>query len=70
MFCVTESESAAIRNAFEQGGELSAAVELRRIFPGIDNMARARECARIIAGWSPAVPSAPATVTRLRPKRG
>jgi hypothetical protein len=30
MFVVTEAEAAAIRAAFEQRGELSAAVELRR----------------------------------------
>jgi hypothetical protein len=30
-----------IRTAFDQGGELSAAVELRRLFPGItDNATR------------------------------
>jgi hypothetical protein len=67
MFSVTEAESAAIRAAFEQEGELSAAVELRRIFPGIGDMAKARECARTIAGWTP-LPAPPATVTRLRPR--
>lgn len=41
-----------IRTAFDQGGELSAAVELRRLFPGITDNARARARARIIAGWS------------------
>jgi hypothetical protein len=30
MFCVSETEVAAIRTAYEQGGELSAAIELRR----------------------------------------
>jgi hypothetical protein len=53
MFCVTEAEAAAIRAAYEQGGELSAAVELRRLFPGITDNAKARECARIIVGWTP-----------------
>jgi hypothetical protein len=33
MFVVTEAEAAAIRTAFEQQGELAAAVELRRLFP-------------------------------------
>jgi hypothetical protein len=33
MFAVTEKEAAVIRAAFEQRGELSAAVELRRLFP-------------------------------------
>ena len=62
MFCVTEAEAAAIRTAYEQGGELSAAIELRRLFPGIIDNAKARECARIIASWTPlpaAVPKAP-----------
>ena len=52
MFVVSEAEAAAIRTAFDQGGELSAAVELRRLFPGVTDMAEARECARTIAGWS------------------
>jgi hypothetical protein len=32
MFVVTEADAAAIRAAFEQRGELSAAIELRRLF--------------------------------------
>ena len=46
MFTVSEAEAAAIRTAFEQGGELSAAVELRRLFPGVADNTEARECAR------------------------
>jgi len=53
MFSVSEEEAAAIRAVFEQRGELSAAVELRRRFPGIFDNVQARECARIIAGWKP-----------------
>ena len=53
MFFVTESEAALIQAAFDQGGELSAAVELRRLFPGIKNNEDARRCARAIAGWMP-----------------
>jgi DNA polymerase-4 len=34
MFVVTEAEVTAIRTAFEQRGELSAVIELRRLFPG------------------------------------
>ena len=45
--------SAAIRAVYEQSGELSAVVELRRRFPGITDNAQARECARTIAGWKP-----------------
>jgi hypothetical protein len=46
MFVVTEAEAAAIRAVFEQRGEFSAAVELRRRFPGITDHVQARECAR------------------------
>ena len=53
MFSVSEAEAVAIRAAYEQRGELSAAVELRRRFPGIVDNVQARECARIIAGWKP-----------------
>ena len=42
-----------IRTPFDQGGELSAAVELRRLFPGITDNAHARARARTIAGWKP-----------------
>jgi hypothetical protein len=60
MFVVTEAEAAAIRAVFEQRGEFSAAIELRRRFPGITDNAQARECARTIAGWKP---------LRLRPMK-
>jgi hypothetical protein len=53
MFAVTEEQTAAIRTVFEQRGEFSAAVELRRMFPGIRDTAQARECVRVIAGWQP-----------------
>jgi hypothetical protein len=53
MFVVSEAGAAAIRTAFDLGGELSAAVELRRLFPGVTDNTQARECARIIAGWKP-----------------
>jgi hypothetical protein len=53
MFVVSEAEAAAIRAAFEQRGELAAAVELRRLFPGVSNNVQARECARTIAAGRP-----------------
>ena len=53
MFTVSEAEAAAIRTAFERGGEFAAAVELRRLFPGVTDNAEARECARTIAAWKP-----------------
>jgi hypothetical protein len=60
MFSVTEADAARIRAAFERGGEFSAAIELRRLFPGIGDNAEARRCARTIAGWKPlAVPLRP-----------
>ena len=67
MFVVTEGEAAAIRAVFEQAGEFSAAIELRRLFPGITDNAKARLHARTIAGWLPQ--SAPVRpVTRLHPR--
>jgi hypothetical protein len=56
MFVVSDAEAAAIRAVYEQRGELSAAVELRRLFPGVTDNAQARECARTIAGWKPLRP--------------
>jgi len=54
MFCVSEAQAAVIRTAFEQHGELSAVVvSLKRQLPGVDNIALARQCVRIIAGWQP-----------------
>jgi hypothetical protein len=50
MFAVSDADAAAIRAVFHQRGELSAAVELRRLFPGL-NAETARECARTIVGW-------------------
>jgi hypothetical protein len=51
MFLVAAEEAAAIRAIYEQDGELSAAIELRRLFLGITDNAKARECVRSIAGW-------------------
>jgi hypothetical protein len=65
MFVVTEADAAAIRAVFNQEGELSAAIELRRRFPGITNNAEARACARTIAAWT-LLPAEPRPATRLR----
>jgi hypothetical protein len=65
MFLVTEADAAAIRAIYEQEGELSAAIELRRRFRGITDNAKAREHVRAIAGWKP-LPPMPAKVVRLR----
>jgi hypothetical protein len=56
MFAVSEADAAAIRTAWEQEGELSAAIELRRRFPGIVDNENAWRCARSIAGWTPLSP--------------
>ena len=67
MFAVTEAEAAAIRAVFEQQGELSAAIEVRRLFPAVTDNAQARACARTIAGWKPlAVPPRPVRLPRKR----
>jgi hypothetical protein len=66
MFVVTEAQAAMIQATYEQRGEFSAAVELRQLFPGIDNV-RARECVRTIAGWRP-MPKRLRTM-KLRPEK-
>jgi hypothetical protein len=52
-FCVNEEQAASIHEAYIQGGELSAAVELRRLFPGLANNEATLNSARTIAGWQP-----------------
>ena len=68
MFVVTEAEAAAIRAAFDRGGEFAAMAELRRHFPGITDNAQARQCARAITGWKPLnlPPRPPARLRRVR----
>lgn len=71
MFAVTEADAAAIRTAFDEGGELSAVVEFRRLFPGIASSVDVRLCVRTIAGWQPIpIPAAPQPTTRLRHRSG
>jgi hypothetical protein len=53
MFAVSDEDAAAIRAAFDQGGEFATAIELRRRFRGITDNAEALECAMAIAGWNP-----------------
>jgi len=64
MFSVNAAEAVAIRTVFEQKSELSVALEVRRLFPGVPDTVKARECARAIAGWTPS-PASPCTVTQL-----
>ena len=68
MFMVNEAEAAAIRQAYEEGGEFAAAIELRRYFPGIRDNANARLCARTIASWSPLPPVVKRRSARKRRK--
>ena len=68
MFVVSEAEAAAIRAIYEQRGELSAAVELRRRCPGITSTAQAGEYARIITDWKP-LPKRPTELMRRRKAR-
>jgi hypothetical protein len=67
MFLVTDADADAIRAIFNQEGKLSAAIELRRRFPGFTDNAKARIYVRTIAGWKPP-PSQPCSVIRLRPR--
>ena len=67
MFLITEADADAIRAILSQEGELSAAIELRRRFPGVTDNAKAREHVRTIAGWRP-LPSPLCSVVRLHPR--
>jgi len=60
MFAVDEATAFAIRQACQDGGELSGVVELRRHFPLITDNARARLCLQMIMSWAlPAPEPAP-----------
>lgn len=52
MFVVDEEAAEAIRRAWEEGGDPSAAAELRRRFPGIADDVDVRPCVRAIANWT------------------
>jgi hypothetical protein len=43
MFLVSDADAAAIRAAYDQGGEFSATVELRRRFPLVRDNAQPRK---------------------------
>ena len=51
VFVVSKRGAIAMRTASDQGGKFWAAVELRRLFPGITDSDQARALARTIAGW-------------------
>ena len=65
MFSISDKDIAAIQAASERGGEWSAMVEVRRLFPGIPNNAEALRVAMIIAGWKP-IPAKPRDQKRPR----
>jgi len=69
MFTVTEAEAAAIRTAFDQGGEFAAAVELRRLFPGVTDNAEAGVRAHDRRVETAAGASGPAIAVRQGPGR-
>jgi hypothetical protein len=52
MYLVTEADAAAIREVYERDGELSAAIELRRRFPGHHQQRRGQGAGEGIAGWT------------------
>ena len=49
---VNEETAAAIRRAWDAGGELAAVAELRRHFAAITDGEDARRCVRTIVGWA------------------
>lgn len=56
MLTVDDATAAAIRRAYQEGGELAAMVEFRQHFPLIQDNELARSCVRVIAGWTPPAP--------------
>ena len=69
MFAVDEATAEAIRRAYDEGGELSGIVEFRRHFPLITDNAKAGECVRIIAGWTPLADRSPQPARPGRARR-
>ena len=70
MFSVDEPTAAAIRRAFDDGGELAGVIELRRHFPLLADNAHARLCVRTIAGWKPIADQSRNTDEHDRPRDG
>jgi hypothetical protein len=59
MFSISDADVAAIVDASERGGGLSAKIEVRRLFPGIPENAEALWAAMNIAGWEALLVSPP-----------
>lgn len=53
MFTVDAPTAAAIRRAYDEGGDLASIVESRRHFPLIADHAKARECVKAVLSWTP-----------------
>lgn len=66
MFSIDELTAAAVRRIYEERGELSAVIELRRHFPGIADGENARRCVRSIASWQPLPALPPKRTCRTR----
>ena len=64
MFSLNENEIASVHSAFVAGGELAAAVELQRLFPGITDLQKARQCALTVLNWARPASCAPETPAR------
>ena len=56
MFTVNEDDVAAIRQAYERGGEWVAVAEFRRRFPGVARNAEVLELVRSMVAWRSAPP--------------
>jgi hypothetical protein len=69
MFVIDEASAEAIRHVLNESGELAAAVELRRRFPGVSDLAQARSCVRAIAGWHPQDGPEPPETPRTPPRK-
>ncbi len=52
MVTLSDEDTAAIQRAYDESGELSAAIEVTRRFQAIQGE-RAREWARMICAWKP-----------------
>jgi hypothetical protein len=69
MFSVDEATAAAIRRAYDEGGELSGIVEFRRHFPLITDNAKAGIACGLSPGGSRGRLSRPQAPRQPRPRR-
>jgi len=69
MFLVSDSMAAAIRRAYDEGGESAATVELKRHFPGMADNADTSLFALAIAFRTDLPPSVTVPLLRRTPRR-